>query len=44
MILKNLGVLRAVLRQTILGMTRRLPTQWVMIASVAAMQSILAAT
>ncbi len=44
MSLVNFGMLRAVLRQTILGMVRRLPTQWVMIASVAAMQSILAAT
>lgn len=38
------GVLRSIVRQTVLGMLRRLPTQWVMIACVAAMQSILAAT
>ena len=44
MSLLDFGVLRAVLRQTIVGMGRRLPTQWVMIACVAAMQSILAAT
>lgn len=40
----RLGVLRSITRQTLLGMVRRLPTQWVMIACVAAMQSILAAT
>ena len=40
----RLGVLRSITRQTLLGMIRRLPTQWVMIACVAAMQSILAAT
>ena len=38
------GVLRSIVRQTLLGMSRRLTTQWVMIACVAAMQSILAAT
>ena len=40
----NFGVLRAILRQTILGMGRRFTTQWVMVACVAAMQSIFAAT
>lgn len=40
----NLGVLRSIIRQTLLGMSRRFTTQWVMVACVAAMQSILAAT
>lgn len=39
-----LGVLRAILRQTFLGISRRMTAQWVTIASVAAMQSIFAAS
>lgn len=40
----SFGVLRSILRQTLLGMARRFTTQWVVIACVAAMQSIFAAT
>ena len=38
------GVVRSVLRQTCKGMGRRLTAQWVTVGSVAAMQSIFAAT
>lgn len=38
------GVLRSIIRQTLKGMGRRMTTQWVTIGSVAAMQSIFAAT
>lgn len=38
------GVTRAIIRQTFKGMRRRLTSQWVTIGSVAAMQSIFAAT
>lgn len=38
------GVIRSVLRQTLKGMSRRLTAQWVTVGSVAAMQSIFAAT
>lgn len=42
--IRRLGVLRSVIRQTLKGMARRLTSQWVTVGSVAAMQSIFAAT